>query len=124
MPERLNDQYPYMLLTGRGTASQWHTQTRTRQSAVLRKLYPEDAFVEINPFDANSLGVKMQDKVEVISQRGRVHARAFLTHAVQRGQVFMPMHYEGVNRLTFPAFDPYSHQPSYKACAVKVTRAM
>ena len=124
VPERLNDQYPWMLLTGRGTASQWHTQTRTRQSAVLRKLYPEDAFVEINPFDAKSLGVSMQDKVEVISQRGQVRARAFLTHAVQPGQVFMPMHYEGVNRLTFPAFDPYSHQPSYKSCAVRLTRAM
>jgi hypothetical protein len=30
------------------------------------------------------------------------------------------MHYREVNRLTFPAFDPYSRQPSYKACAVKV----
>jgi len=118
MPERRNDQYPYLLLTGRGTASQWHTQTRTGKSAVLRKLYPEDAFVELNPFDAKSLGVNMKEMVEVISQRGRVRARAFLTHAVQRGQVFMPMHYEGVNRLTFPAFDPYSHQPSYKSCAV------
>ena len=28
------------------------------------------------------------------------------------------MHYEEVNRLTHPAFDPYSRQPSYKACAV------
>ena len=124
LPERLNHQYPFMLLTGRGTASQWHSQTRTRQSAVLRKLYPEEAFVEINPFDAKSVGVDMQEMVDVISQRGRVRARAFLTHAVQRGQVFMPMHYEAVNRLTFPAFDPYSHQPSYKSCAVRVARAL
>lgn len=35
----------------------------------------------------------------------------------------MPMHYEAVNRLTFPAFDPYSRQPAYKACAVAVARA-
>ena len=31
----------------------------------------------------------------------------------------MPMHYEDVNQLTHPAFDPYSKQPSYKACAVR-----
>jgi assimilatory nitrate reductase catalytic subunit len=32
------------------------------------------------------------------------------------------MHYEEMNRLTFPAFDPHSRQPSYKACAVSVER--
>ncbi len=122
-PERPYDQYPLMLLTGRGTASQWHTQTRTRQSDVLRKLYPKDAFVEINPVDARSVGVNTEELVDVVSQRGRIRARAFLTHAVKPGQVFMPMHYDGVNRLTFPAFDPYSHQPSYKSCAVRVSRA-
>jgi assimilatory nitrate reductase catalytic subunit len=33
------------------------------------------------------------------------------------------MHYEAVNRLTYAAFDPYSRQPSYKACAVKISSA-
>jgi assimilatory nitrate reductase catalytic subunit len=42
---------------------------------------------------------------------------------VKSGQVFMPMHFSSVNRLTFPAFDPQSRQPSYKACAVRVERA-
>lgn len=30
------------------------------------------------------------------------------------------MHYEAVNRLTFPSYDPHSRQPSYKHCAVRV----
>jgi assimilatory nitrate reductase catalytic subunit len=30
------------------------------------------------------------------------------------------MHYEGTNRLTDAVFDPYSKQPSYKACAVSL----
>ena len=34
----------------------------------------------------------------------------------------MPMHYETMNRLTFAAFDPYSRQPSYKACAVRLSK--
>jgi assimilatory nitrate reductase catalytic subunit len=45
---------------------------------------------------------------------------AFVTPTVQPGQLFIPMHYREVNQLTFPAFDPYSRQPSYKACAVKI----
>ncbi len=52
MPEPATAAYPFILLTGRGTAVQWHTQTRTKKSAVLRKLYPQHAYVEINPIDA------------------------------------------------------------------------
>ena len=46
----------------------------------------------------------------------------FVTPSVQPGQVFMPMHYATVNQLTLSSFDPYSKQPSYKACAVRVRR--
>jgi len=46
-PEPPDADYPVVLLTGRGTASQWHTQTRTGKSAVLRKLYPHKPYVEI-----------------------------------------------------------------------------
>jgi hypothetical protein len=31
------------------------------------------------------------------------------------------MHFEETNRLTAEVFDPISHQPAYKACAVSVT---
>jgi assimilatory nitrate reductase catalytic subunit len=122
LTERPNDNFPFILLTGRGTASQWHTQTRTRNSAVLRKLYPKDIFVEINPGDARQLQIGPDDKAVVESQRGRVLARAVLTHAVQPGQVFIPMHYQAANQLTDAVFDPHSGQPSYKACAVRIAR--
>jgi len=114
--------YPFILLTGRGTASQWHTQTRTRQSSVLRKLYPLEPFVEVNPADARELRIAPNDRVIVESQRGRLTASAFLTPAVRPGQVFVPMHYEETNRLTDAVFDPYSKQPSYKSCAVRIFR--
>jgi len=121
LTEKPSSLYPFLLLTGRGTASQWHTQTRTSKSAVLRKLYPQAAFVELNPTDAMQQGVKHNDRVVVASQRGSMVATAFLTNNVQPGQVFIPMHYEGTNQLTDAVFDPYSKQPSYKACAVSVT---
>ncbi len=122
MPEQPNGEFPFILLTGRGSASQWHTQTRTSKSAVLRKLYPEHLFVEVNPNDARSLGVVHNEWITVESRRGNLRAMALLTPAVQRGQVFIPMHYEATNRLTDAVFDPYSKQPSYKCCAVKLVR--
>ena len=122
-PEQPSSRYPFVLLTGRGTAAQWHTQTRTSKSAVLRKLYPSDLYVEINPLDAQPLEIRSGDWVEVASQRGTLRARAFLTQAVQPGQLFIPMHYEETNVLTDAAFDPYSHQPAYKACAVHLESA-
>ncbi len=120
LSEPPNERYPFNLLTGRGTASQWHTQTRTKKSAVLRKLYPEQPFAEVNPADGKQLGISQNDWITIASQRGRFRVRAFLTNAVQPGNVFIPMHYDGVNSLTDPVFDPYSKQPSYKACAVTI----
>ncbi|KAB2660928.1 MAG: hypothetical protein DVB31_13135 [Verrucomicrobia bacterium] len=42
------------------------------------------------------------------------------TPTVPAGRVFVPMHYDGVNRLTAASFDPHSRQPSYKHCAVRL----
>ena len=120
MPERPSDEYPLLLLTGRGTAAQWHTQTRTSKSAVLKALYPPSVYVEINPADARRLHIRPNQKVVVESRRGKLVAKAFVTYSVQPGQVFLPMHYEPVNRLTLAHFDPHSRQPSYKNCAVSV----
>jgi assimilatory nitrate reductase catalytic subunit len=123
-PETTDVEYPLLLLTGRGTSAQWHTQTRTGKSGVLRQLYPEKIYIEINPRDASRLRIRPQQMVEVRSRRGRLTARAFVTGTVQPGHFFIPMHYEETNRLTHPTFDPYSRQPSYKACAVAVSPKM
>jgi assimilatory nitrate reductase catalytic subunit len=48
--------------------------------------------------------------------------RVVLESGVGRGRVFIPMHDKAVNVLTLPVFDPYSRQPSYKACAVRLER--
>ncbi len=120
LPEATSPEYPLTLLTGRGSSSQWHTQTRTGKSPVLRLLHPSELYVEISREDALALGIVPNEPVAVISRRATVEARAFVTNTVKPGQVFLPMHHEEVNRLTFAAFDPYSRQPSYKACAVRV----
>jgi assimilatory nitrate reductase catalytic subunit len=120
MPEPPDAEFPLLLLTGRGSSAQWHTQTRTSKSDVLRKLSPETPYVEMNEQDAERFCISPGEKVLVISRRGRLEARAFVTLTVQPGQVFMPMHYATTNQLTFPSVDPYSRQPAYKACAVRI----
>ena len=112
-----------MLNTGRGTASQWHTQTRTAKSAVLRNLYPQEVYVEINPRDAKREGIAPNTHVTIQSQRGKINARAHIAQTVPPGQVFVPMHYDVANQLTLAHFDPYSRQPSYKNCAVRISPA-
>ena len=70
-----------------------------------------------------NFGVLFGDPLRIASQRGELRASAFVTPAVQPGQVFLPMHDRATNLLTHPDFDPYSHQPAYKACAVSVEAA-
>ncbi len=120
--EPVDKNYPILLLTGRGSSSQWHTGTRTNKSPVLSKLFSPTPYVEINPKDARELDIGQNEWVVVESRRGHVVARAFVSHVVQPGQCFMPMHYAKTNQLTFPSFDPYSRQPSYKNCAVRLRR--
>lgn len=119
-PEEPCKEYPFTLLTGRGTSSQWHTQTRTGKSKILRKMYPQDVYVEISPSDAGRLGIKPGQKICIETRRGSVEADAMVRPTVMSGQIFMPMHYVETNLLTLKCFDPYSRQPSYKACAAKV----
>jgi assimilatory nitrate reductase catalytic subunit len=90
---------------------------------VLRKLYAQELYVEMNPHDATQLAIRTGDLITVRSQRGHLRGRVVVTPAVQPGQLFIPMHYEATNQLTHSIFDPYSHQPAYKACAVAVEMA-
>ncbi len=122
--EWVDSTYPLILLTGRGTSAQWHTQTRTSKSEVLKKLYPQQAYIELHPNDADLLEIRDGDPVKVIARRATIEVIAHLTPIVQPGQAFMPMHYPEVNRLTHGSFDPYSRQPSYKCCAIAVEKKL
>jgi len=123
VPEAPCGEFPFVLITGRGSSAQWHTETRTRRSAVLAKLHPAEPCVEIHPDDAARLGIASGDRVVLRSRRGEAALCARVTAAVQRGQLFTAMHHEAANRLTLRAFDPHSRQPAYKHCAVSIARA-
>ena len=53
-------------------------------------------FVEINPYDANGLGVRDGAMVWVEGpEKGKVLVQAMLTERVGRGVAFMPFHFGG-----------------------------
>jgi assimilatory nitrate reductase catalytic subunit len=119
-PEMADAEYPYLLLSGRGSSAQWHTGTRTDKSDVLRKLGPSTIYIEIHPADARKLGIESGQFVQITSRRAKIIASAFVTPTVAEGQTFMAMHYEAVNQLLPNVFDPHSRQPSFKCCAVRL----
>lgn len=119
-PERPDHAYAFVLLTGRGTSAQWHTETRTGKSAMLRRLAPDRLMVDLHPDDARELKIADHAPVGIISRRAEILATARVVGAVRRGEIFLPMHHSSVNRLINPVFDPISRQPGYKQCAVRV----
>ncbi|MDQ4096622.1 MAG: nitrate reductase [Actinomycetota bacterium] len=126
-PEPITDapdrHFPFLLNTGR-TVEHWHTRTKTGRVDILEKLAPE-AWVEVNPVDAERLGLRSGDRVSVVSRRGAIdRITVRVTSVVRPGEVFVPFHYDEAcaNRLTIDEFDPISREPNYKQCAVRLER--
>ncbi len=121
MPDISDEEFPVVLLTGRGAAGQSPAATRAAKSSALGRLYPKLPYIELHPDDAEAIGVQHGETVVVRSRRGEVTAAACLSATVRRGQAFMPMHYEATNRLTLRCFDTRRRQPRYKYCTVLVS---
>jgi len=123
-PAELCDaEYPLILTTGR-LSFHWHTGTMTRRTEKLHQEVPE-GYVEVNPADAETLGVPKSGKVRLISRRGEIETRAWITKRVPEGVVFAPFHFaeSAANLLTIGAVDPKSGIPEYKVCAVRLEAA-
>ncbi|MFC7388395.1 molybdopterin oxidoreductase family protein [Sphaerisporangium rhizosphaerae] len=119
--EDVDDDYPFYLTTGRVLAH-YQSGAQTRRVRALNEAAPEP-YVELHADLAERLGVVSGDMVVVTSRRGSARAAARVTRAIRHDTVFMPFHWEGVNRLTNPALDPTSRMPEFKVCAVRVERS-
>lgn len=119
---KITEEFPIIMLTGRGTSAQWHTGTRTSKSEILKKLYPKEIYVEINPEDAIERRIVDGEKVEIKSEHASIQAHAYFTPRLNKGQVFVAMHYFEANKLTHASFCPDSSQPSYKYTAVNINK--
>jgi formate dehydrogenase alpha subunit len=121
--EQPDRDFPLLLTTGR-SLYQFHTGTMTRKVSGLNMLKGEE-LVEINPNDAEALGIFEGERVQVISRRGRVMAKARVTEKSPPGVVFMTFHFaeSATNLLTNPALDPVAKTPELKVCAVRLEKA-
>ena len=117
-----DDDFPYVLNTGR-VLEHWHTGVMTRRSEALDTLRPEP-YVEINPKDAEDLGINEGSWLELASRRGEIVLKAKVMERTPEGSLFVPMHFReaAANVLTNPAVDPWGKIPEFKFCAVKITR--
>ena len=121
--EALNEEYPFILSTGRNFAH-YHTSTMSGASESLAREGGE-AYVEIHPEDAASMGTCDGELLRLTTRRGSVTAIARVTPGIRKGTVFMAFHYElsPANALTQNVTDPVCGIPEFKHCAVKVEHA-
>ena len=132
-PEVPDEERPLQLTTGR-TVYHFHTRTRTGRAPELQEAAP-DVWVEVNPADADRLGVEEGDLLRLENLRGTVEAPVRITD-IRPGTVFVPFHYgywdraapeadggspRAANELTITAWDPVSKQPLFKEAAVRAT---
>ncbi len=117
-----DEAYPFILTTGR-SLYHFHTSTMTRKVEGLNVLRHHER-VEINPVDAERLGIKTGTKVTVTSRRGQVEAHAFVTDLCPDGVINMTFHFAEcpTNVLTNCAVDPVAKTPETKVCAVAVEK--
>jgi anaerobic selenocysteine-containing dehydrogenase len=80
--------------------------------------------VEMNPKDADALGIADGEMVRVISRRGVVTAKVKVTEVSPPGVISMTFHFSEspTNVLTNPALDPVAKTPETKVCAVRIER--
>ncbi len=124
-PEEEPDaQYPIYLSTGR-IIDHWHTSSMTGRIPELMHANPY-SFVEINPKDAQRLGIRPGDMVLVESRRGRNYLPAKVYEGPMPGMVFVYWHDQHedrmINKVTKDAFDPGSKEPEFKICACRIER--
>ncbi|MGI4853664.1 MAG: molybdopterin oxidoreductase family protein [Janthinobacterium lividum] len=121
--EQPDAEFDLILNTGR-TVEHWHTRTKTGAVPMLNGMVP-NAWLEMNPLDAERLDFRQHDRVTIVSRRSNVpNVELRITGIIAPGQVFMPFHFaeQNSNRVTLGAFDPISREPNFKQCAVRVER--
>jgi len=86
--------YPIILTSGRLVEYEGGGD-ETRSNPWLAELQ-QDMFVEINPVNANNLGIKDGDMVWVEGpEKGKVKVKAMVTERVGQDVAFMPFHFGG-----------------------------
>lgn len=121
----VSETWPILLNTGR-IRDQWHTMTRTGESAKLLQ-HINEPFVDMHRDDMLALGVKARDPVLISSELGQCVVKAACNEGQSRGTAFMPIHWSDTfssaarpGVLIAPVCDEFSGQPAFKQTAVRI----
>ena len=118
--EMPDENYPMLLSTGRILQ---HYNVTTPYSSGLASLWNQE-MAELNPADAERLGVKTGERIRVRSRRGELVTAVRVTERVMPGVVWMSFHYSATptNELTSHVLDPITGTGEYKVCAIAVEK--
>ncbi|MEM9423753.1 MAG: molybdopterin-dependent oxidoreductase [Spirochaetota bacterium] len=117
-------EYPFLALSGRGSAVLFHTNTRTGRVPALSKLAPKELYINMHPDDMAEMGLEGSEPwVRVRSSEGEFRSVVHSDSGLQKKHIFVPMHYVESNLAIASVFDPYSAQPSFKCGAVAIEKA-
>ncbi|WP_417681187.1 molybdopterin-dependent oxidoreductase [Roseibium sp.] len=126
-PRKLARKFPFVLNTGR-IRDQWHTMTRTGKTPRLFAHIAEP-YAELHPEDAQAIGVRDAELVEVASPHGKIVVRALISEKANMGSVFVPMHWTDqfasnarVDAVVAPETDRFSGQPGSKFTPAAVSK--
>ncbi|MEA2045188.1 MAG: formate dehydrogenase subunit alpha [Euryarchaeota archaeon] len=116
-----DEEYPFVLITGR-YLFHFHTGTMTRRTPLLDREIPRPK-IEINPRDAEKMGIGRGWMVVVESKDHRLTVEAEIIPDVPPKTVFMPFHFREApaNLLTTQRLDPRSKIPALKRTLVRIT---
>ncbi len=119
--DRLDEQYPIRLTTGRRLDS-FNTGVQTeRYSSPLRR----GETVDLSPEDGTLYNVREGERVRVSSRRGSVVAPVRFDPGLRSGLAFLTLHSHNqvaTNDLTIDAVDPKSGTAEFKATAIRIDK--
>jgi formate dehydrogenase major subunit len=120
--ERTNNKFPLLLTTGR-ILSQYNVGAQTRRTENV--VWYDDDVLEIHPHDAETRGIKNDDRVSLASRKGDITLRATITERVPPGVVYTTFHNPetGANVVTTEHSDWATSCPEYKVTAVQIAPA-
>jgi predicted molibdopterin-dependent oxidoreductase YjgC len=119
--DRLDEQYPIRLTTGR-RLDDYNTGVQTREySSPLRR---KEA-LDISPEDGQHYQLHEGEKVRVTSRRGSLLAPVRFDSGLRPGLAFLSVHAHdqiATNNLTIDAVDPKSGTAEFKATAIRIEK--
>ena len=115
-----DEEYPFLLSTGRVL---YHYNDTTPYSMGINSMWDREK-AEINPVDAEKMGIQTGSRVIVTSRRGQVSSEVKVTDRVMPGMIWMSFHHTATptNELTSHHLDPITGTGEYKVCAVRIEK--